>query len=119
MRARKRKPGVRSIIDPKEKKSGVRSGSKAVIKRNRKGTLEATRPKDYAGISGETLAEDRARMEGDGTFGDAPAPRVGGTIERRDGPVRGGTRRMIRRSKRSARRSSASKAARRAAIRAY
>lgn len=127
MKARKKKPGIRAVDpkkkkeDPKPKLGSRREGSAAIIKRNKKGNLEATLKPDFGGITQETMREDRIRKAGtgDGDYNGGPAPRVGGKVEARDGAVRGGTKKMIRKAKRRARNSSASKGARKAAIRAY
>ena len=105
--------------DPKAK---GRSGSKAVIKRNKKGDLEATKKPDFAGVTNETLREDRAAAAGTGNsfFSGAPAPRIKEYDAATQGEVpKGGTKKQVKSSIRRVKKSGASPQAKRAAIRAY
>lgn len=126
MKARKKKPGIRGVDpeDKKKKKKAARThGSAAVLKRNPKtGELEATLKDDFGGVSKETIRDDRATAAGtgDGNFNGGPAPRVGGEVKiKKDGAVRGGTKKMVRKARRRVRKSAASPAAKKSARRAY
>lgn len=95
-------------------------GSKAIIKRNKKGDLEATYRSDFGGITQSTMKADRVRAKRPTDYGTV-APRVGGpqTPIAKSGPVVGGTKKMLRQSKRRVNKSSASKAAKRSAKKLY
>lgn len=116
MKARVKKPGVRST-DPEEEKKKRNKG--ATVRRNKKGDLESTRDDRYYHTTEKENLAAKAKT-GDRSFSGAPAPRTGGSIKiRKDGPLKGGTKSMIRKAKRRVRNNSASKAAKRSAIRAY
>ena len=98
-------------------------GSKAVLKRNSKGTLKATYKSDFGGITQKTMQEDRLRAKGtgNGMYNGTPAPRVGGkqTMIAKSGAVKGGTKSMVKASKRRVGKSSASPQAKRSAKKLY
>ena len=119
------KPGIRPVggEDPdKKKKASGTAGSKAILKRNKKGDLESTLLDDFGGVSASTIKEDRITRAGtgNGTYDGVPAPRVGGLpIKPLSGPVNGGSKSQIRLARRRVRGNAASKAAKRSAIRLY
>ena len=119
------KPGIRPVggEDPdKKKKASGTAGSKAVVKRNKKGDLESTLLDDFGGVSTKTIKDDRMASAGtgNGSFDGIPAPRVGGDrVQTTGGPVRGGSVSQVRMARRRVRKNSASKAAKRSAIRLY
>lgn len=112
---------VRTNIDPGGK--GVRTGSKSVIVRNKKGQTEAIRKKGDAYINEETLAEDRKNAAGTGTgqyAGSGSAPRTGGKASATQGAApAGGTKKMIKASKMRVRTNNASPQAKRSARKLY
>ena len=89
---------------PKVDPSKRREGSTAVIKRNKKGDLEATLKPDFGGISQASLRESRLQKAGtgDGTFKGGPAPRVGGkqTLIGKSGPLKSASKKVVRQSRR-------------------
>lgn len=110
---------VRTNIDPDK---GVRTGSKSVIIRNKKGETEAVRKKGDAYINEETLAEDRKNAAGSGTghFTTQAAPRTGGSASSTQGAApAGGTRKQVKASKLRVRTNSASPQAKRSARKLY
>lgn len=94
----KKWPPVDPKIDPKK----VKSGSGAVLTRNKKGDIVATKKKDFAGVSTETLRADakvRAKT-GNRNFTGAPSPRGGKqkTIAP-SGNLKSATKKVIRQSR--------------------
>ena len=63
-------------------------GSGQIIKRGADGKLTATRTSTYAGISNQTMKDDRkvAAGTGNGSYGSGVAPRVGGITPTKKGP---------------------------------
>ena len=107
---------ARRRVDPKDKKN-----KGAVITRDKKGQLHATKTERYYDTK-EDVAIRRASKakKGDRTYDGAPAPRIGGgSVEKRDGAVQGGSRAHMRQSARRVKKNAASKAAKRSAIRLY
>ena len=74
------KPKKYPPVDPKPRPSEGKSGPGAKQSRDAKGNLTARIPKGFAGITQETLRQDRITKAGtgSGTFSGSPAPRVGG-----------------------------------------
>lgn len=91
-------------VDPKPRPSEGKSGSGAKLSRDKKGNLKATLKKDFAGITQETLRQDRITKAGtgSGTYSGAPAPRVGGkqTPIAKSGPLKSATKKVIKQSRR-------------------
>lgn len=97
-------------IDPKPKITEVKprysegkSGPKATITRDSKGKLKAIIPKNFAGITQETLRQDRMTKAGtgSGSYDGGPAPRVGGKQKLiKSGPLKSATKKVIKQSKR-------------------
>lgn len=104
--------------DPKPGK--VRTGSRSVIIRHKKGTMAIRKPSD-AYIGEETLAEDRQNAAGSGTghYTTQAAPRTGGTAMAATGLPSGGSRKQIRMSKVRVKKSAASPQAKRSAAMLY
>lgn len=98
----------------------TKGGSKAILKRNKRGDLEATYKSDFGGITQATMKADRARAKRPTDYG-IVAPRVGGKQKpiAPSGKVVGGTSKMLKASKRRVNKSSASASAKRSAKRLY
>lgn len=97
-------------------------GTPATVKRNKRGDLEATKGKDFYRTPELQAAERKAKAKkGDSTFDGASAPRVGGKqkIIAPSGPVKGGTKSMMKASKKRVSKSAASPQAKRSAKRLY
>lgn len=112
---------VSSNTDPTERK--VRTGSKSVVKRNKKGETEVERKKTDSYVGEETLAEDRKYMAGKGSgqyAGGGAAPRTGGAVKATQGGVpKGGTKKQVKAGKKQIKRSAASPQAKKAALMVY
>jgi hypothetical protein len=110
-----------NVTDPKP--GAVRTGSKSVIVRNKKGETEAVRKKGDAYINEETLEEDRKIAKGTGSgqyAGSASAPRTGGKASATQGAApMGGTKKQVKASKMRVRTNNASPQAKRAARKLY
>ncbi|HEY0749812.1 MAG TPA: hypothetical protein VGD26_01575 [Chitinophagaceae bacterium] len=108
---------------PKTNPAKGKSGSAAKLSRDSKGNLKATLKSDFAGVSQETMRQDRRAKAGtgDGTYNGAPAPRVGGKQKpiAPSGNVRGGTKSMLKASKKRVNKSAASASAKKAAKKLY
>lgn len=65
-------------------KRGVVKGSGAKLTRNKKGVLSSTQGANYAGVSQNTLKQDRIAKAGtgSGSYAGNVAPRVGGTAKK-------------------------------------
>lgn len=66
----------------------VIKGSGQVVKRGADGKLSATRGSNYAGVSNQTMRDDRkvASGTGNGSYGSGVAPRVGSSTPAKKGP---------------------------------
>jgi len=110
-----------NVTDPKP--GGVRTGSKSVIVRNKKGGTEVVRKKGDAYINEETLAEDRKNAAGSGSghfAGSGAAPGTGGKASSTQGAApSGGTKKQVKASKLRVRTNSASPQAKRSARKLY
>jgi hypothetical protein len=107
--------------DPSPK--AVRTGSKSVIIRNKKGGTEAVRKPGDAYINEETLAEDRVNAKGSGSgqyAGSGAAPKTGGKVIATQGAApSGGSKKQVKASKMRVRTNAASKQAKRSARKLY
>lgn len=87
---------------PKTNPAKGRSGSGAKLSRDKRGDIVAHKKKDFAGVSSETLREDRKAKAGTGTgeYGIA-APRVGGKQKLiKSGPLKTATKKVIKQARR-------------------
>jgi hypothetical protein len=104
---------------------GVKKGSKAILKKNKKGEVIGRIEKlDYGGINDASLRDYRKRASnnGDRTFAGSGgiAPRVGGTPFKTSGMASGTSKkRTIKNAVKNVKKTAASPQAKRAARRAY
>lgn len=104
------------------KKTNEGGGKGAKITRNRKGDLEATKPKDFYRTPELQAGERKAKSKKlDKTFTGAPAPRTGGkqAIIAKSGSVKGGSKAQLKQSKKRVKNTQASAQAKRSAKRLY
>src|SRR5687768_4453812 len=90
-------------VDPKPNMSKGSSGPGAKLSRDKKGDIKATLPKGFAGITQETLRQDRITKAGtgSGTFSGSPAPRVGGkqAVIAKSPNLKSATKKVIKQSR--------------------
>ena len=108
-----------NVSDPGKKSTG------AVVKRNKKGTLERTEGENYQGVTNKTLSESRKESVkgGNKQYNSGVAPRTGGDGEYKSlagavGLMGNASKKQMRQSNRNINQSSASPQAKKAARRA-
>ena len=96
-------------------------GSGATVKRNTKGDLQSTKPKDFYHTPEMQAEAKRNKLKkADSAYTGAPAPRGGKqAVIAKSGNVVGGTKKQVKASKRRVNKSAASPAAKRSAKRLY